>query len=167
MKPSPFTDTATFKDAKVGGEKQITARYNWKQGVCGIVCIFAAVMFFAWGVVAAGADILLLLLLIGVGLVLLVVGIALLATASTTRKQVVEVRMEGEAYKASATVLEGAQETDVVADVRVIVAVNIASFAGSTKVEEKVRDTDRRIIDEDFAELQRRIETVLPSFMMR
>ena len=102
-----------------------------------------------------------------VGFVAVVVGIALLATAYRARKAVLTVKVEGEAYKARASVEKKAQETDVVADVRVTAGAHIISLAGNTKVEEKISESDRAILERDFARMQERVEAVLPSFMMR
>jgi hypothetical protein len=160
LKGLPIADTATFK-AEVKGETQISVRYSEGQAAGGILCIIVGVaLFFAgWG-----AD--LVLLFAGVGLCIF--GIILVATAEEKRKRVLLVRMEGEAYKASAKIVDWAEATDIVADVRVVVSVSIVSFAGGAEIkEEKVKDADRRMLEEDFGKLLKRVETVLPSFIVR
>lgn len=188
LKASPITDTATFEDWEIKGEKQIAARFNWMQAVLGIVCcIFALVIFFH---VMPPVPELLSILWIVAASFLVGVGIYLFATASTRRKQLVEILMEGEAYKASATtqraqqtdkpsatvtqraqqtdvVADAVQETDVVADVNIAVTVYIASFARGREVREKIRPSDQPIIDQEFAQIEREIEPVLRSYMMR
>lgn len=99
-------------------------------------------------------------------LVLGVLGVAIFATASGVRKRVFVTSMRGEAYKASADMVGRAQVTDIVADVRLIVEASMNTLAGGVIVEEKIKDSDRQILEEEFAQLQKRIEAVLPSFMM-
>lgn len=166
LKPSPITDVATFK-AEVKGEMQMTARCNWKQALVGIPCIIVAVLFTLQGWDEIAFDLVVGLILLFIGFGLFILGIALVATAWEKRKRMLQVKMEGEVYRASARVVEWAETVDVVADTRVVVSASIASLAGGTEIKaKKVKDADRRILEEDFGKLMRRIEVILPSFVL-
>lgn len=156
LKPSPITDTATFK-AEVLGDKPMPIRYNWNQGIPGILCILVSIVLF----VNASAP------TIAIGIILIVAGIALLTTALKRRKQMLIVEMEGEAYKAAARPVEWAQTIDMVADVRITVTAMMTSVKDEPQIVRDITDSETEILKHDFTELQTRIESVLPSFMIR
>ena len=156
LKPSPITDTATFK-AEILGDKPMPIRYNWNQGIPGILCIVMSIILF----LNAGSA------TIAIGIILIVIGIALLVTALRRRKQMLIIEMEGEAYKAASRPVEWAQTIDMVADVRITVAAVVTSVKDEPQIVKDIANPDMEILQHDFTELQTRIENVLPSFMVR
>jgi hypothetical protein len=156
LKPSPITDTATFR-AEVLGDKPMPTRYNWNQGIPGILCIVVSIILFSNASTTTTV----------IGIILIAIGIALLATAIRRRKQLLIIEMEGEAYKAASRPVEWAQTIDMVADVRITVTAMVTSLKDESQIVKDITKPEMEILQHDFTELQTRIENILPSFMVR
>ena len=172
LKPLPITDTATF-EAEIKGEKTMSGRYYWWLALLGGLFIFVGSLFifeaFIFGARLLGVG----------GIFLLFLGIILVGSAREKCKQILLVKIEGEAYKVKADVkaIEAAETTDVIADTRIVASISVIQYVGDSVegLEEmmdeeeivKLKGADKKILEEDFDKLRRKIEAILPSFMKK
>lgn len=150
LEATPISDTSTFK-AQISGKKKEEITSGWI--IIGAMFILFSIIMFIYLVVTDGGWDLGHAMLVG----LLILGIIICAGSTQTRERVLTIWMVGEAYKASAGVMEKSQITDIVADVCLAAKISLSSVI--------IDDADRKILNEDFIRLQEKVESILPSFL--
>lgn len=159
LKSSPITDTATFTAEAIGRKRGFASIWYVVEGmilvgvsVWGAIYVIAAKPDYPFTINIMPAILLAILLV-----VIFALGLALISV----RKWVfirVFVRLEGEAYKAAAKTGEGATATDVICDTRLTIAGAINFWLKDRKAQ--------AALEADFREIQKRVEAVLPSFVV-
>lgn len=164
LKPSPISDTATFLGV-IDGERKLSNYRHMTYLYLGLILLAIGIALFAVsavmgmrGAAVEGSE-------MGIGGLFAIIGSVLLFMSPRTSWGVLQVRLEGEAYKAAAEPTERAQELDIVADVRLTVRGRLDIRRGGSKAHDKPRDIDQETFNSHFETLRQSIENILPSYM--
>lgn len=167
LKQSPISDTATFR-GHVRGERTLSTQrhkgYFW--------AAIAMLVLFVLGVVGAteammATGIIDAVWLFVSAIVTMVMGYVFIRASMRDTKAFLLATVEGEAYKATAKMVEYAQELDVVADVRLTVQGRIGIFNRNKEVSKQPSKADAAKLEDDFMKLCDQVSAVLPKFMVR